>query len=95
VLRVGLTEWSISVSEQTVPAGRLVVRVTNVGGTEHDLTVDDRAGHWQTAALAPGRRATLVVRVAAGDTIALGSKEPGQIHPMHATLRAVDDVRGS
>lgn len=86
VVHVGLTEWTISQSEQRVPAGRVRLVVTNVGGTEHDLAVTEGSHQWSTPQLAPGRRAVLVVRALRGRTLHLSSQVPGQVHPMNATL---------
>lgn len=86
VVHVGLTEWTISQSEQRVPAGPIRIVVTNVGGTEHDLEVAEGTRGWHTKQLAPGSRTVLDVRAVRGRTLHLRSQVPGQVHPMNATL---------
>jgi hypothetical protein len=77
-LRVGLTEWTISLAPTVAAPGRVTLSVTNAGGTEHDLVVSGRDGSWATRDLAPGQRARLVVRGRAGERLHLWSSLPGQ-----------------
>jgi hypothetical protein len=86
-LRVGLTEWTILVSRELVPPGRLTLLVTNTGATEHDLVVRDGRGTWETADLRPGERTVLVVRAGPLETLRLWCSMPGhRAQGMHTTL---------
>lgn len=86
-IRVGLVEWSLELSRTTVRPGRLRLRVTNAGGTEHDLRVHGRRGSWHLPGLDPGQVAVLNVRTSPGERLHLSSAEPGQVHPMQAIVR--------
>jgi uncharacterized cupredoxin-like copper-binding protein len=89
-VKVGLFEWSIVTAPRRAAPGRLRLVVTNTGGTEHDLNVQGRNGHWETPTLDPGERATLIVRAAAGETLHLWCSEPGhRAQGMHTVLPVV------
>ena len=86
-IRVGLSEWTISTSSGTAPAGRVTLVVTNAGGTEHDLVVRGRSGTWETPDLDPGQQSRLTVRARAGETLRLWCSMPGhRAQGMHTTL---------
>jgi uncharacterized cupredoxin-like copper-binding protein len=89
-VRVGLTEWTISTSSSTAPAGRVTLVVTNAGGTEHDLVVRGRAGSWETPDLDPGQQSRLQVRGRPGEVLKMWCSMPGhRAQGMHTTLRIV------
>jgi hypothetical protein len=89
-IRVGLTEWTISTSSRTAPAGRDTLVVTNAGGTEHDLVVVGRSGTWETPDLDPGQQTRLTVRARPGETLKLWCSMPGhRAQGMHTTLRVI------
>jgi hypothetical protein len=85
-VRVGLTEWQVDLSPTRALPGRVTLLVTNAGATEHDLVVQRGGRQWRLPALSPGAEATLVVRAPAGSTLQLSSTQPGQLHPMAASL---------
>jgi uncharacterized cupredoxin-like copper-binding protein len=87
-VRVGLTEWTISTSSSSAPAGRVTLVVTNAGGTEHDLVVRGRAGSWETPDLDPGQQSRLTVRARPGEVLKMWCSMPGhRAQGMHTTLR--------
>ncbi|MDO5663311.1 MAG: hypothetical protein Q4G40_11500 [Brachybacterium sp.] len=71
VVRVGLTEWSIELAEESLPAGTFTVVVTNAGATGHDLVVRGEAGAWGTPVIAPGDSAEIEITTVAGEQIEL------------------------
>ncbi|HET8604745.1 MAG TPA: hypothetical protein VFM09_12510 [Marmoricola sp.] len=85
-VRVGLTEWQVDVSPTRALPGRITLVVTNAGATEHDLVVRDGGRQWSVPALPPGRQSRIVVHAQAGATLQLSSHQPGQLHPMAASL---------
>jgi hypothetical protein len=86
-VRVGLTEWTIVVSQSRVPAGRLRLVVTNAGATTHDLVVRDSRGTWETPDLRPGEQTRLTVRAGPHETLQLWCSMPGhRAQGMHTTL---------
>jgi hypothetical protein len=76
-IRVGLSEWTITLAPTTARAGRITLTVTNAGGTGHDLVVAGRDGSWATKELEPGQHTTLVVRGSAGERLHLWCSIPG------------------
>ena len=76
-VRVGLSEWTITLAPAVALAGRITLTVTNAGGTGHDLVVAGRDGSWATKELAPGQRARLVVLGRAGERLHLWCSVPG------------------
>ena len=86
-IKIGLFEWSIVTAPRRVAPGRVRLVVTNTGGTEHDLDVQGRDGHWESPTLEPGERATMVVRAEPGETLHLWCAEPGhRTQGMHTVL---------
>jgi hypothetical protein len=86
-VKVGLFEWSIVTAPRRVEPGRVRLVVTNTGGTEHDLDVQGRDGHWESPTLDPGQRATMIVRAEPGETLQLWCSEPGhRAQGMHTLL---------
>lgn len=85
-VRVGLTEWQVDVSPTRALPGRITLVVTNAGATEHDLVVRSGGRQWSVPTLPPGRQSRVVVHAKAGDTLQLSSHQPGQLHPMAASL---------
>lgn len=87
-VRVGLVEWSITLSRDTIPPGRTVLLVTNAGATTHDLAVAGGGqSRWQTRDLHPGQRARLVIQAAPGEQLRLWCTMPGhRTQGMHTTL---------
>jgi hypothetical protein len=76
-IRVGLSEWTITLAPATARAGRITLTVTTAGGTGHDLVVAGRDGSWATKELEPGQHTTLVVRGRAGERLHLWCSIPG------------------
>ncbi|RLV56282.1 hypothetical protein D9V41_07590 [Aeromicrobium phragmitis] len=70
-IAVGLTEWSVATSTSTAKEGEVRMRVTNAGGTTHDLVVTGERGRWSTPKLAPGEQFELVVEAVAGEQLHL------------------------
>lgn len=69
VVRVGLTEWSIELADDPLPAGTFRVVVTNSGATGHDFVVRGQAGVWGTPVIPPGGSAELEITTVAGETV--------------------------
>jgi uncharacterized cupredoxin-like copper-binding protein len=90
-VRVGLIEWTITLSRRTVPAGRVFLQVTNAGATVHDLDVEGHLGEWGTPDLDPGDHARLAIRTRPGETLKLWCGEPGHAE---AGMRAYLIVEG-
>jgi hypothetical protein len=88
-VRVGLVEWSITTSKHSVPPGAVRLRVTNAGGTVHDLEVQGVLGDWETPDLSPGEHAVLTVRGRAGETLRMWCTEPGHAADGMRTTLAV------
>lgn len=86
-VRVGLTEWSITVPEQALAPGTVTIRVTNVGAAAHDLSVRGRRGTWRTPVLRPGEKALLTVQTGAGEDLHLDCTVTGHhAAGMHGAL---------
>ncbi len=60
LLRLRVTEYTITPESITVPRGLVRLRVTNAGVLVHEVAVANRAGHLvgRTGAIFPGRAAT-------------------------------------
>ncbi|MCU0306700.1 MAG: hypothetical protein MUE51_02855 [Thermoleophilia bacterium] len=61
-------EHRLAPSRRTVPAGRLIAQLRNIGEDDHDLVVRDAAGRVRatTGVVRPGGLGRLTVRLAAG-----------------------------
>ena len=58
-VRATLTEWSVALEEDTVPAGPTTFRVTNRGRYEHQFEVEGNGQEEETGKIQPGGSATL------------------------------------
>lgn len=70
-LRLGLTEWSIETGGVALRPGEVQVRVTNTGGTGHDVVIHGEEGTWATPVLGPGETYDLVITTVAGEELHL------------------------
>src|SRR5512138_2738104 len=61
-----LSEWSISLSEATVPAGPITFTATNHGTIPHAFEVEGKGTEKETALIQPGASATLTLTLAPG-----------------------------
>ena len=61
-----LSEWTIRLSEATVPAGAVTFTVTNDGSIPHALEVEGNGTEWETPLIQPGASATLTLAVRPG-----------------------------
>lgn len=58
-IQARLTEWSVALSEDNVPAGRVVIEVTNAGTVEHALEVEGQGMEIETGTIPPGGTARM------------------------------------
>lgn len=86
-LRIGLTEWAVSVPQAVAVPGTATLTVTNAGASRHRLVVEGTQGRWRSPLLGPGDRAVLRVRTAPGEVLALGCDVEG--HGAHAVVPAL------
>jgi plastocyanin len=61
-----LSEWTIQLSEATVPAGPVTFTATNGGSIPHALEVEGQGTEQQTPLIQPGASATLTLTLKAG-----------------------------
>jgi plastocyanin len=61
-----LSEWTIRLSETTVPAGKVAFTVTNGGSIPHALEVEGHGVERRTPLIQPGTSATLMLDLAPG-----------------------------
>jgi len=61
-----LSEWSIGLSEATVPAGPITFTATNNGTIPHAFEVEGKGTEKETALIQPGASATLTLTLAPG-----------------------------
>jgi len=61
-----LSEWTIRLSDATVPAGPVTFTVTNSGSIPHALEVEGHGTERQTALIQPGASATLTLTLDPG-----------------------------
>jgi len=87
-LQVVAREFSLSLSRPRVPSGQAVVELVNFGEDVHDLRLRRVGGTrtFGTAALAPGGRAELRVRLAPGRYVLWCSIADHRARGMRAVL---------
>lgn len=61
-----LTEWSVSLSQDSVPAGPIAFDVRNAGAVEHRFEVEGGGEEWETENIAPGGDVTMSVNLSPG-----------------------------
>jgi plastocyanin len=61
-----LSEWTIQLSEATVPAGPVTFTVTNAGSIPHALEVEGQGTEQETPLIQPGASATLTLTLVPG-----------------------------
>ena len=66
-VQVHLSEWKVELAPAAVPPGPVAFRVTNAGSIPHALEVEGRGVEKRMSQLDPGRAATLVLDLKAGD----------------------------
>ena len=76
-LRVGLTDFAISVSAGGVAAGEVDLQVTNAGATAHDLRIEGETLTVAIPTLEPGATTTTTVDTAGSPTLTLWCTLPG------------------
>ena len=62
-----LSEWTIQLSETTVPAGPVDFTITNTGSIPHGFEVEGHGIEKETALIKPGEKTTLTLTLKAGD----------------------------
>lgn len=62
-----LTEWSVTLSQDSVPAGAIAFNVRNTGTATHRFEVEGNGEEWATEDLAPGGDITMSLNLAAGE----------------------------
>jgi plastocyanin len=65
-VRAKLSEWTIKLSEATVPAGQVTFTVTNGGSIPHAFEVEGRGIEQETPLIQPGASATLTLTLKPG-----------------------------
>ncbi|GAA1146090.1 cupredoxin domain-containing protein [Nesterenkonia lutea] len=94
-LLLGLTEWSVETGGITVLAGPVDVRVTNTGGTSHDVVIHGEQGSWATPALDPGETYEMEIFAVEGEELHLVCTLTGhEAQGMHTRIPVVEDVAG-
>ena len=63
---VALSEWTITLSNGTVPAGPVTFRVTNGGSVPHAFEIEGHGLEQKTPLIQPGARATLALTLVSG-----------------------------
>jgi uncharacterized cupredoxin-like copper-binding protein len=61
-----LSEWTVTLSADTVPHGTVSFEVRNTGTEDHALEVEGEGQEWKTGPIKPGESATLSVALPAG-----------------------------
>ena len=61
-----LSEWTIQLSEATVPAGQVTFTITNGGNIPHALEVEGQGTEQETSLIQPGASATLTLTLKPG-----------------------------
>ena len=86
-LRIGLADFDIATSSDTVEAGAVTIDVTNVGATEHDLRIQGDTLDASVPALSPGGTSTVTIRTEDEREVTLWCTLPGhRSQGMEATL---------
>lgn len=85
-LRIGLTEYDLTLSAGAVLAGPVTLTVTNAGSARHDVHLQRLGESIGTSrVLRPGESQTLTVQVPPGGPIELECTLPGHIEAGMAT----------
>lgn len=66
VVQVTLTEWSVQLDADSVPAGAVSFQISNRGEVVHTFEIQGEGEEWSVEAIVPGEDATLRVDMAAG-----------------------------
>jgi plastocyanin len=66
-LTATLTEWDVTLSQQSVPAGTVIIDVVNEGTVPHVLEVEGAGEEWETDPIEPGGRVSMSLELAAGE----------------------------
>ncbi|MGH7447801.1 MAG: cupredoxin domain-containing protein, partial [Longimicrobiales bacterium] len=61
-----LTEWSVTLSQDSVPAGAIAFNVSNTGTVTHRFEVEGNGEEWETEDVAPGTDVTMSVSLSPG-----------------------------
>lgn len=62
-----LTEWSVTLTQDSVPAGAIAFNVRNTGTMTHRFEVEGNGEEWATEDLAPGGDITMSLNLTAGE----------------------------
>ena len=66
VVQATLTEWSITLAEDTLSSGPVTFRVANRGTVRHAFEVEGGGEEWVIDSIAPGAEATVSAQLAPG-----------------------------
>lgn len=61
-----LAEWSVTLSQDSVPAGVVAFNVQNAGSETHRFEIEGNGEEWETDDLAPGDNVTMSVSLSPG-----------------------------
>lgn len=61
-----LTEWSVTLSQDSVPAGPTAFSIRNTGTLTHRFEVEGGGEEWETEDIAPGGEVTMSVNLSPG-----------------------------
>lgn len=64
---VSLTEWAVTLSQDSVPAGAIAFAVRNDGSVVHRFEVEGNGEEWATEDIAPGGDITMSVTLEPGE----------------------------
>ncbi len=87
-MAVNASEFALTLSRSTVPAGPVRVQLVNRGEDDHDLRIDGSERSWQYAVAGPGESRTRTLRLRPGRYRLICTLEGHEALGMHARLRA-------